>query len=101
MKSFNQMTEEERKEFIAKRDIQTEELHQLLSNEIGSRYNLIIREWSNSRRTNAKRLNNWKLVKISPITLDAWNAKTFHITIESPKGIHKHLYDWEKLIKIG
>ncbi|MEE1227273.1 MAG: hypothetical protein UHM08_09250 [Bacteroidales bacterium] len=101
MKTFYQMTEEEKTEYKVTHDAKVESLHEQLLNEIGSRYNFFIRECSNSRTTNLKRLNNWKLIEVSNMNIDGWGLKCFHITVESVKGIKKHLYDWEKMIKIG
>lgn len=69
-------------------------LHDNLESHIGSIYDLWIREASNSRRTNLKRLNGWKLIEVKPIYYikdEIRNDATFWIKIESPKGIHKGL----------
>ena len=78
----------------AERNQKVIELHDNLESHIGSIYDLWIRESSNSRRTNLKRLNRWKLIEVKPvyyITYENRNDATFWIKIESPKGIHKGL----------
>ena len=70
------------------------ELHDNLESHIGSIYDLWIRESSNSRRTNLKRLNAWKLIEVKPLQFGTYaepDRITFWIKIESPKGIHKGL----------
>lgn len=74
------------------RNEQVKELHAELLSRVGSVYNLWIREQSNSRRTNLKRLNNWKLTKVKDILETNDGDKYFWIEIESPKGLHKHLF---------
>ncbi len=91
----------EQQEKLIKYNKSVEELHEILSKEVGSRYNILIREASNSRRTNAKRLYNWKLISVSQIFEGAWGRKYFVTTIESVNGRKKHLYDIEKITKIG
>lgn len=81
-------------EQIAERNQKVIELHDNLESHIGSIYDLWIREASNSRRTNLKRLNNWKLIEVKPvyyITGENRNDATFWIKIESTKGKHKAL----------
>lgn len=67
------------------------ELHNILESHIGSIYDLWIREASNSRRTNLKRLNKWKLIEVKPLKSYS-NLLSFFIKIESPKGKHKSLF---------
>jgi hypothetical protein len=97
---MNELTQEPQEKLV-KYNKSVEELHEVLSNEIGSHYNILIREASNSRRTNAKRLTNWKLLGVSDIFEGAWGRKYFVTTIESVRGIKKHLYDIERMVKIG
>ena len=97
---MNELTLEQQEKLI-KYNKSVEELHEVLKNEIGSHYNILIREASNSRRTNAKRLSNWKTLKVSDIFEGAWGRKYFVTTIESVKGKKKHLYDIERIVKIG
>lgn len=81
-------------EQILERNQKIIELHDNLESHIGAVYDLWIREASNSRRTNLKRLNRWKLIEVKPVYYikdDTRNDATFWIKIESPKGIHKGL----------
>lgn len=79
------ITKEERNEQVIN-------LHKNLLQSIGMIYDLWIRESSNSRTTNLKRLNKWKLTKVKDILERDDGHKYFWIEIESPKGIHKHLF---------
>ncbi|MBO4726098.1 MAG: hypothetical protein J5598_00665 [Clostridia bacterium] len=76
---------------IMERNQKVVELRNLLIDQMGSTYNLIIRESSNSRRTNMKRLTGWKLVGVGGINYGGWDDAYFFITIQSKKGIKKHL----------
>lgn len=67
-------------------------LHQELLHNIGGIYDIWIREASNSRRTNLKRLNCWKLTKVKDLHADTEGYEDFWIEIESKKGIHKHTF---------
>lgn len=91
------------KEQILKRNQKVIELHNNLLENIGSIYDLWIRESSNSRTTNLKRLNGWKLTKVEKLRDFRDELLTFTIEIESKKGIHKHQFgdDVIKYIKRG
>ena len=80
------------KEQILQRNQKVTELHKTLVEHIGSIYDLWIRESSNSRRTNLKRLNGWKLTKVEDLRDFRDGILTFTIEIESKKGIHKYQF---------
>ena len=70
-------------------------LYNRLIETIGSIYDIDIREASSSRYTNLKHLRNWKLVEVGAMKTASQGDKFFYVTIESPKGIKKHLIaDW-------
>ena len=83
---------EPNKEQILQRNQKVIDLHNNLVEHIGSIYDLWIRESSNSRRTNLKRLNGWKLTKVENLRDFRDGLLTFTIEIESKKGIHKHQF---------
>ena len=80
------------KEQILQRNQKVIDLHNNLAEHIGSIYDLWIRESSNSRRTNLKRLNGWKLTKVKDLYEVRDGYLTFWIEVESKKGIHKHQF---------
>lgn len=84
------------------RNKQVTRLHDDLLKYVDFYFDLWIREASNSRRTNLKHLNHWKLIKVNPLQEIHDGYLTFDIEVESKNGVHKRLVaDWvEKYIKI-